>query len=293
MASVIMDGITQILTPFWTALFACDRTMFMVVTSAFVVSQIIYVITDAYCGKNMASYRALPLIEKKEWQSRVVSTVHACIVFPICLWVLLTDDEYHSNPVTGRSWWADFSMALGVGYFLSDTVLILRYRIPPIIPILCHHVFAGWAFYNAIGTLDCPRWFGTYLLLTEATGPFNNTHWKLLKSGYKDHKITTIVGYIWTINWIVFRLAINPYLLYRVYAFWDRIVALGVYVSILIFTNVIFLVLLNTVYFFTGPFYELTFGEIKSKISHADPAHVSQKKNQVKHRISNSKRLAS
>eukprot|EP01114_Cavostelium_apophysatum_P008192 TRINITY_DN2051_c0_g1_i2.p1 TRINITY_DN2051_c0_g1~~TRINITY_DN2051_c0_g1_i2.p1 ORF type:complete len:293 (+),score=26.62 TRINITY_DN2051_c0_g1_i2:104-982(+) len=253
--------VSHILAPLVNTPYSVGWDAWVAISSAFVFSQITYVITHWYCSKNSSSYRKLPLIEQKEWQSRIVSTIHAVVVFPIVLWVCLTDYDYHADPVNGRSEWSDFAMCLGVGYFLSDFILIMIYNIPPLWPIVCHHVFAGWGFLLAVSSVGASRWFGCYMLLTEATTPFNNTHWALVKSGMKDSKITKWIGYIWTINWILFRLAINPFLVYRVWYFWNEIASGGIYTTAVLMTNLVFLVLLNSVYFVTGPFRDLWYGE--------------------------------
>jgi len=233
------------------------------ITCSFVICQILYLVSDWYWS-NKDYYKALPHIEQIEWQSRIVSTVHASIVFPLVVYILLSDAEFSVNPATSRNPIGDFTMCLSVGYFLSDLILILRHRIPPLLPLILHHVFAGWAFIMAIGPKGGARWFGTYLLLTEATAPWNNTHWALSRTSMKDHHITRYVGYLFVLTWIVFRLLIKPYALYQFFYSWNAIVETGIHVSVVLTINIGFLLLLNIGYFITGPFYDLAFG-IKPK----------------------------
>jgi len=242
--------------------FALQTYLYYVIFGSFIVSQLTYVVTHWYFSRH-TFYGKLPLLEQIEFQSRVVSTMHGTTVFPMVLYVLLTDAEYHADPVHGKSDISNVAMAFGVGYFFSDFILIVRYNIQPLWPIICHHVFAGWGFLIAIGDHGGGRWFGTYLLLTEATSPFNNTHWSLTKAGMKESRITKLIGYGFTLNWIIFRLAINPYLVYRIYYFWNELVASGPYIFLVLMTNCVFLVLMNNVFFITGPFREIVFGEKK------------------------------
>jgi len=267
------------LEKFVRAPFALESHLYSVIFVSFLVSQFTYYLTHNYSIKR-TWYKSLPLVEQIEHQSRIVSTLHAALVFPIVFWVILTDNEYHNDPINGRNAWSDISMAMGVGYFLSDFILVVKYQIPPVWPIVFHHVFAGFGFLIAIGQLGGARWFGCYLLLTEATTPFNNTHWALHKCGMQTSKITKIVGYIFTINWVVFRLSINPFLLYRIYHLWNDLLLMDIYLVVILFANVVFLVLMNSVFFFIGPFYEIIFGETP-KEDVKEPTKLHKKSNQT------------
>jgi len=233
------------------------------IASSFVICQILYSLSDWFWSKK-SYYKALPFLEQIEWQSRIASTVHSLFVFPIVVYVLLTDNAYNSNPANGRNDWSDFAMCLSIGYFLSDFLLVIRNKLPPMLPIILHHIFAGWGFLIAIGTEGAGRWFGTYLLLTEATAPWNNTHWALVRSGMADHSLTKFIGYLFATTWFVFRILIKPVVIYQYYNFWDEIMAAGIHIVLILTINIVFLILLNTVYFFTGPFYELVFGSAKA-----------------------------
>jgi len=247
------------LNPILFAPFNLTPQMQVAVACSFIFSQLVYLFTDSYWSKR-SCYKVLPDIEKIEWQTRIMSTIHALIIFPVVAYVLLTDAEYNRDPIHGRNTLSDFGMCLSAGYFMADLSLVVRYRIPPVTPIVCHHVFAGWGFLLAISNLGAVRWFGTYLLLTEATSPFNNLHWHLVKSNMGHLHLTRVIGYMFTATWIIFRLAVNPLLLYRIYFFWDGLMSIPGSISISLMINIVFLILLNTIYFITGPFYELVFG---------------------------------
>lgn len=110
-------------------------------------------------------------------------------------------------------------------------------------------------------------WFGSALLMTEATSPFNNTHWMLSKIGFEEKKITKIIGYLFALNWIVFRIIIPDFIVYRLFIKWDDFIAMNITPKLILGTNMLFLTLMNHIYFVTGPFYELVFGKPKKKES--------------------------
>jgi len=264
-----------------------QNSHYLVILLAFIGSQLIYYFTHYYCKGNAKFYKSLSLMDKVEFQSRVASTVHAVIVFPIVAYVVLTDTEYNNNPVFGRNEWSDIAMCFSIGYFLSDSVLVLKYWIPPVVPIMCHHIFAGWGFLLAIGAHGSGRWFGCYLLLTEATAIWNNGRWSLIKIGYDERTtITQIFGYMFTLNWIVFRLLINPFLLYKIYNYWSDIIKSGPFIYTLLGLNIIFLILLNTTFFFVGPFKEICFGKQEIETKTEIPKSPTEKKFTDRPRIS-------
>jgi len=244
--------------------FVAPREMLMLIGSTFIVCQLIsqlgFRLFESY-----KPYSKLPHIEKAEWQTRIVSTLHAVIVFPIAVYVVCFEHEYRANPVFGKSDTAIIAFAMGVGYFFSDFVMVLFYRIPPMTPIILHHVFAGWGFLIAVGPLAQGAWYGVALLLTEASTPLNNTHWMLMKSGKEDTFWCTTVGKTFAISWFFFRILPFPYILYMVYLFWSDLMHMKFYVQLVLGLNIAWLMFMNYVYFFTGPFKELMFGAPKKR----------------------------
>jgi len=178
-------------------------------------------------------------------------------VFPICLYIIATDDKLASDAVWADNAWSKFCFALGVGYFTSDAFVVMRYRIEPIIPIMCHHVFAGYGFLVCISEYGKATWYPTLLLCTEATALWNNTHWKLLKCKMGETAAAKFSGLMLTITWFVFRILLNPYLYWKLWVFWEDVMAMGMYLKFWLFINVAFLSLLNNYWFFAGPFWDL------------------------------------
>mmetsp|Transcript_18748 Transcript_18748/g.26232 ORF Transcript_18748/g.26232 Transcript_18748/m.26232 type:complete len:274 (+) Transcript_18748:66-887(+) len=235
-----------------------------VILTSFAICQVTYPVSHWLSIKYVKSYKGLPDVEKKEWQSRVASTMHAAFVFPFALYISLTDLELRKNPVHGQNPVSEFIYCVAVGYFASDFVLIVKYNIPPLIPIILHHVFGGWGFLTSVTPFKAATWYSTYLLLTEASTPFNNTYWMLERCGMKDKPIGRFFGLGFAATWAVFRVGINPYLFYQTWAHFDELRGMSAYLQLLFLLNFVFLVGLNTYWFIAGPFYGIVFGEKKA-----------------------------
>jgi len=254
--------------------FEVDRVLYIIVLSSFLVCRIVFWISHWYL-KTTKHYPKLALVDRIEWQTRVVSSMHSCIVFPICLWVVLTDNELAANPLFGRSWPVYYCFSIGIGYFGSDFIQVVYYGIPPVVPLVCHHVFASWGFFVAMSNIGGGAWFGAALLLTEAANPFSNVWWMLEKAGRKDTRAYAIIGYCFALSWLVFRVLINPYIIWKLYMFWDDAMAMSPYLKFLLALNMTFLIAMNNVYFVTGPFFGILFGSNNAKVTSASKSSSS------------------
>ena len=82
--------------------------------ASFVFCQLTYIVTD-YLGNSWAVYRNLPQLEKLEFQTRVVSTIHALEGFLISVPIVLFDHEFRNDPVNVTNDTALWTFALGAG----------------------------------------------------------------------------------------------------------------------------------------------------------------------------------
>lgn len=237
--------------------------LYVIMGVSFVLCQLLNVLGHWFFTRYSASYRALPFLEQKEWQTRIASTLHAVIAFVIALYVVFFDRDHQSNPVFHTSYLPHFIAAVGFGYFVSDFVMIVWYKIPPLTPIILHHVFAGVGMFGIASDLGNGQLFAMMMLLNEGSTPFNNIHWMMMKTRFKNSYLAQLCGYMFTAAWFLVRVAINPYMIYKVISNWDEIVMMGAYTFTVMFTNMSFLMCLNMFWFFYGPFRELVFGPRK------------------------------
>jgi hypothetical protein len=206
--------------------------------------------------------RLLPLYNKLsprdqgEWVTRVSSTVNAFVTGFLCLYALCTDDELWRDGVYYRAPPTMYAIAIAAAYFFIDFLFITYYQIPPLPPIIVHHVLAGWGFTGGLGPIGRFPLFGSLLLLTEFTTPFNNFEWFLDKSNMRDTALYRLNFHLFTLLWMVFRLAnwwVIGYQFFFVH--WDGFRASNGYMQFVLVINFVFLFLLNHVYFFiSGPF---------------------------------------
>jgi len=255
--SAVMQAIAQAALDFARTPFYIDSKMWTVILVSFLSCQLLYRITHWISMRYFEGYRSLTFLDKIEWQTRVASTVHGLIVFPICFYTILVDNELSQNPVWGNSNPIRMCLPIGAGYFASDSVIVMTYQIPPVIPIMLHHVFAGYGFLLVISDFGHAIWFATLLLCTEATAPWNNFHWKLTKSKLEHSLAAKIIGFLFATTWFVFRILLNPYLYWKMWYHWQDLLQLPLYLRITLFVNVGFLSLLNNYWFIKGPFKDL------------------------------------
>jgi len=214
-------------------------------------------------------YQRLPAIEKAEWHTRITSTAHALLAFVLSVYVVITDYDLFVNPVHGDNYISNLCFAIGAGYFLSDFIEIVRHQIPPLFPIVTHHLLAGWGFLSCVSTNGAAKWFATYLLITEGSTPLNNLYWMCERCNV-PFKLKYIVGVLFSCSWVLFRISPFPFLLYRLYVHWHQIQLLRLYNLILLVLNVTFLMVMNYTWFLTGPFYAMVFGP------HLDEKHTEK-----------------
>lgn len=202
-------------------------------------------------GMNTTHYKSLSPKDRKEFQARIVSTLHALVAFSVCLYVVITDIEFRGNPVHGHNVLAHWCYSLGIGYFVADSTQVLGAWLEPVVPIVLHHYFAAWGFLLCLGMAKI-SWFGALLLVTEATNPVNNTFWHLEKLGMKGTPLYKLVGKLFFIMWIIFRMSIFPYVFYKMYSHWDEMQDChehATYIISILCLNVAFLFSLNYAHF--------------------------------------------
>ncbi|KAH8860094.1 Transmembrane protein 56-B [Schistosoma japonicum] len=183
-------------------------------------------------------YRNLPRPKKMEWDSRVVSSIHATIVSILCVVALVTNANLWSNPITCVTHAGLIALSISIGYFLCgklsdrydeyfpikvDAVYHMTSRINAVsmpfywrnnqlIIFLLHHWAASFAFYYVV-RYRCCVFFGVYRLTTELSTPFVNQRWFYRTIGYKpDRRRVACVTFIFAIFFIITRnLMILPF----------------------------------------------------------------------------------
>ncbi|KAK6468742.1 TLC domain-containing protein 4-B isoform X1 [Huso huso] len=112
-----------------------------------------------------------------EWNSRLVSTVHALIVGTFCLYILWFDDAVNKDPVWGEPRLVKLNVAITCGYLVYDLLLLARYwKTMGDGFFVCHHIAALYAYGFVLSRGVLP-YFANFRLLSELSTPFVNQRW--------------------------------------------------------------------------------------------------------------------
>ncbi|KAL3310811.1 Transmembrane protein 56 [Cichlidogyrus casuarinus] len=138
-----------------------------------------------FCGRYNKVYPNLPWRKRMEWDSRIVSTIHAVIVSVLCIYSLLNDQAMWSDPLGYESFTGQIAVSISLGYFFSDLISMpIYWRGTDLIQFIIHHMAAIFLIGIILFYRGCSI-FGVYRLITEASTPFTNQRWFFLTSGTK------------------------------------------------------------------------------------------------------------
>nr|XP_015204683.1 PREDICTED: transmembrane protein 56-B-like isoform X2 [Lepisosteus oculatus] len=119
-----------------------------VVASSFTAFQLLFkVASPRLSGALCPGYRHVPAHRHTEWNSRLVSTVHALIVGFFCLYILWFDDAVNEDPVWGDPRLVKLNVGITCGYLLYDLVLLAcNWNTIGDSFFVCHHLAALYAY---------------------------------------------------------------------------------------------------------------------------------------------------
>jgi len=166
------------------------------------------------------------------------------------------------------------AMSFGIGYFLSDTMLTVRHQLPPVIPMVLHHLFAGVGFFIVIATSKY-IWYSAFLYSSEGCNPFYNLWWLTCQKPPQKKWICTLFGWCFTISWFLLRVLAHFVIFQRLHAHWDEVSSEPFYLFGLLMLNVGFLFMFNLYFFIFGPFRDIVFGHPEEGLHIGGPLFVS------------------
>jgi hypothetical protein len=193
-----------------------------------------------------ASYKKLTSTEKIDFDSRVVSNVHAIISSAGCIYTFAVYPEAFHHLAT--FWVPEFIYicSYSSGYLLADLTVVLGQGDGMMI---LHHVMGLCGLVSAAGAgIFAPViifFFGT-----EMTTPFINGRVFLTVFGYRDSILFVLNGLAITIGWFVIRIGSIPFFAKAVWEQWDVIQAQQMYLiaQVLLFSTLV--TVLNVVWFY-------------------------------------------
>ncbi|XP_064170890.1 TLC domain-containing protein 4-B [Anguilla rostrata] len=258
-----------------------------VVTGSFAGFQLLFsVASPLFSRLFVPGYRRLPPAKHTEWNSRLVSTIHALIVGLFCLYILWFDDAVNADPVWGDPGLVKLNVAITCGYLLYDLVLLARnWATMGDSFFVCHH-FAALYAYGYVLTQGVLPYFANFRLISELSTPFVNQRWFFEALSYpRTDRQVVANGVAMAVVFFLVRIAVMP-------PYYSRVVStfgtpaferLGLGPQVAWISSCVCLDVLNTVWMYkiargcyrvlTGAQGKKAKGASSNQLNHHDGAH--------------------
>ncbi|KAH9286191.1 Transmembrane protein 56-B [Echinococcus granulosus] len=197
----------------------CDmepRAYNTVILTSFLIWAFIHHVASPLIFNRNVAYRALNKYKRMEWDSRVVSTLHATSVSILCVVALMKESQLWEDPFFAQGRIGLTALCISIGYFLCDLISMpIYYDRKNQLIFTVHHSVATISFYLIL-IYRVGLFFGVYRLTTELSTPFTNQRWFYRKVGYTlDRRRVAIVSLIFSIFFAITRnFMIVPYWLF-------------------------------------------------------------------------------
>ncbi|XP_059650253.1 uncharacterized protein LOC132296005 isoform X2 [Cornus florida] len=199
--------------------------------------KMVYDLTQLISTFYFRSYVGLTKIQRIEWNSRGISTVHAIFIATMSVYFVFWSDLFtnqHGIFTLRSSPLSTFSLGVSVGYFLADLGMIF-WLYPSLggIEYIVHHSLSGIAV--AYSMLTGEGQFYTFMvLISEVTTPNINMRWYLDTAGLKRSNTYLINGVMIFLSWLVMhtlisllcgpiRILLFIYMFYHVYLHYEQV----------------------------------------------------------------------
>ncbi|XP_038840052.1 TLC domain-containing protein 4-B-like [Salvelinus fontinalis] len=225
-----------------------------VVAGSFVGFQLLFsVASPLFSSTFTPGYGRLPSNKLTEWNSRLVSTVHALIVGLFCLYILWFDDAVNTDPVWGEPGLVKLNVAITCGYLLYDLVLLAtNWSTMGDSFFVCHHLAALYAYGYVLSRGVLP-YFANFRLISELSTPFVNQRWfyEVLKYPRSD-RLVVANGMAMAVVFFMVRIFVMPPYWARVFATFgtEAFERLGIGAQVAWITSCIALDILNTIWMY-------------------------------------------
>ncbi|XP_029364184.1 TLC domain-containing protein 4-B [Echeneis naucrates] len=258
-----------------------------VVAGSFVGFQLFFSVASPRLSSTFApGYGRLHSTKLTEWNSRLVSTVHALIVGLFCLYILWFDDAVNADPVWGDPSLVKLNVAITCGYLLYDLVLLAcNWSTMGDSFFVCHHLAALYA-YGYVLTRGVLPYFANFRLISELSTPFVNQRWFFEVLKYpRSHRMVVLNGVAMAVVFFLVRIAVMP-------SYWASVFAtfgtpaferLGLGAQVAWITSCITLDILNTIWMYkiTRGCYKVLTGRGGRKVNEGGEASSSSNKKYV------------
>ncbi|KAG7491594.1 hypothetical protein MATL_G00005270 [Megalops atlanticus] len=183
-----------------------------VVAGSFAGFQLLFSIVCPLLSRALApGYSRLAPGKHTEWNSRLVSTIHALIVGLFCLYILWFDDAVNADPVWGDPRLVKLNVAITCGYLLYDLLLLAcNWSSMGDSFFVCHHLAALYAYGYVLSRGVLP-YFANFRLISELSTPFVNQRWFFEVLSYpRSGNLVVANGVAMTVAFFLVRIAVIP-----------------------------------------------------------------------------------
>jgi len=203
----------------------------------------LYLLSDVLM--RFPAYKKLKYGDKAEWNSRVVSSVHAIFVTYGAVVCLLTEKVLWDEPFTGFSLKTDWYMKVMYGYILYDFLLVLYVKQLRTSSTLFHHILVLVVYFVSMEA-HVAQVFSTLWAFTEITTPLINNRWFLSTAKKTNSLFYILNGLGMTLGFVVFRVIAVPAFATRAFVtHWDQVDDISPYLLYTLLFCTISVTLLN------------------------------------------------
>ncbi|XP_050108371.1 uncharacterized protein LOC126587376 isoform X2 [Malus sylvestris] len=172
-----------------------------------ILCKMVYDLTQLISTFYIKAYGSLTKIQRIEWNSRGISSIHAIFITALSLYFVfgsdLFSDQQHLGLITFRSSpLSVFGLGVSVGYFCADLGMLL-WLYPSLggIEYVFHHSLSGiavaYSMFSGEGQL-----YTYMILISEITTPEINMRWYLDTAGLKRSSAYLLNGIVIFLLWL-------------------------------------------------------------------------------------------
>ncbi|KAM1004324.1 hypothetical protein ACFX13_004600 [Malus domestica] len=219
-----------------------------------ILCKMVYDLTQLISTFYIKAYGSLTKIQRIEWNSRGISSIHAIFITALSLYFVfgsdLFSDQQHLGLITFRSSpLSVFGLGVSVGYFCADLGMLL-WLYPSLggIEYVFHHSLSGiavaYSMFSGEGQL-----YTYMILISEITTPEINMRWYLDTAGLKRSSAYLLNGIVIFLLWLAARILLFGYMFYHVYLHYDMIIQMHIFGYLLVFIVPTVLAVMNLMWF--------------------------------------------
>lgn len=200
---------------YWNDLDELRQTQIRRVCCSVLFFTVTYYLSPLISSLIAPKYRTLPARVQKDWNSRVVALVHACIVSYGTFTTLFSHPELYDNRVSLYVDDADWYISIAAGYFLWDLIVTVLNLSVFGFGFLMHALVCFVVYLMCMTPMV--QFYGILYLGYEVSTPFLNLAWLSAKGG-APRWFALANGMCLVIVFCVVRLLVGTYFLYL---FWS------------------------------------------------------------------------